>query len=240
MMLTGKWSPFLYKLFNLGSSPPCWGGQWARQAGSWQCWGRPCTWLETAERKQSPSPRPTGSSMGCIMNFHVLWWNNTSSKGSFSICPAIPISSWLPFLLTLQKALRILRRPLLLKFPSGNKSFAFHCSVPLCTHCLNWAFQHTVAPSHFWLCFFLHVLEQGQLGYLYSTVSLQNYTASPWGRNPFLLSITVLFALPLLSHKWSQLNIHYWKIGSSPPSCFFLIMSLFQVVSMCLSYNIND
>lgn len=42
---------------------------------------------------------------------------------------------------SLQKVLRTLRRYLLLRFPYGNKSFTFHCSMPLSAHCLNRAFQ---------------------------------------------------------------------------------------------------
>lgn len=94
------------------------------------------------------------------VNIGVLWWPSTAREGPF--LPALPP----PCIFgcpchRLQKALRVLRKYLLLKFRFGKKSFRFHCSVALSEQASQAAAQSVFRQGLF------NVLEPGQSEYLY-------------------------------------------------------------------------
>lgn len=153
-----------------------------------------------------------------------------------SILPSPP-SSWLPFPLTLQKALRVQRSDFLCWNArlAGNHPISLQCNTEQGTLADSSTFQFfsfliTILVWMSWsqVCLCICIVQS----------PLYNDTVTTWGRNLYSLSITVLFALPFLSHAWSQLNIHYWKSECSP-SLASSWQYLLQVASMHLSYKIS-
>jgi len=87
--------------------------------------------LQSPEREQKPAwSTPVSAQAECQTSACCDGAVLPERHALLSMLPSPPVS-WLPFLLTRQKALRVLRRHLLLKFPFGYKSFPFHRSVSL-------------------------------------------------------------------------------------------------------------
>lgn len=173
-----------------------------------------------------------------VTNFPVLWHFRGPAlpQGSFSVHPAIATQLLAAFPTDSAEGIEgTVVRFLMLKCPFGTKSSHFTAVQ----HCLNRALWQTVAPFSFLTTILVWMSwSQVSLGICILQPPLYDYTVTTWGTNLYSLSITVLFALPFLSHTWSQLNIHYWKRECSR-SLASSWQYLLQAVSMCLSYKIS-
>lgn len=184
--------------------------------------------------EESDNPvRSTAAPAQAVTDLRVLWRSSTATPPGDPSChhhPALGcLSHWL-----CRRHWGYRGQISYTEMPVWQEIIAFHCSATLSR-----ALWQTVAPFSF-LTTILVWMSWSQVSLCICIVQspLYNYTVTTWGRNLYSLSITVLFALPFLSHTWCQLKIPYWKRECSP-SLASSWQYLLQVASICLSYKIS-